>query len=149
MPGLHSANSLLLAQVLHVRNLPYEVTHEELVELCEPFGSVVQSKLHVGPNRNQAFVEFTSLETAQGMVNYFANSPDPAKASFVHMKLRSALVLAAMCQCCACMYASTLPWCSRACSQGTGQLRRRSSCTHAGAHENSSNAPARPQLQGM
>lgn len=64
-----------------MRNLPYEVTHEELVELCEPFGNVVQSKLHVGPNRNQAFVEFASLETAQGMVNYFANSPDPAKAS--------------------------------------------------------------------
>ena len=72
--------TLTVSQVLHVRNLPYEVTHEELVELCEPFGTVMQTKLHVGTNRNQAFIEFGSLETAQGMVNYFANSPDPAKA---------------------------------------------------------------------
>ena len=66
-------------QVLHVRNLPYEVTHEELAELCEPFGKILQSKLHVGPNKNQAFVEFPDTSQAISMVTYFGNSADPAK----------------------------------------------------------------------
>jgi len=66
-------------QVLHIRNLPYETTHEELVELAQPFGSLVQSKLNVGPNRNQAFIEFPDQASAIAMCNYFNGSADPAK----------------------------------------------------------------------
>ena len=62
-----------------MRNLPYETTHEELVELAAPFGSLVQSKLNVGPNRNQAFIEFPDQPTAIAMCNYFNGSADPAK----------------------------------------------------------------------
>ena len=68
-------------QVLHIRNLPYETTEEELRELCSAFGPIVQTKLNVGANKNQAFVEFPELNMAINMVSYYANSADPAKVS--------------------------------------------------------------------
>uniref|UniRef100_A0A2P2L6R2 RRM domain-containing protein n=1 Tax=Rhizophora mucronata TaxID=61149 RepID=A0A2P2L6R2_RHIMU len=46
------------SKVLHLRNLPWECSEEELVELCKPFGRIVNTKCNVGANRNQAFVEF-------------------------------------------------------------------------------------------
>lgn len=50
------------SKVLHLRNLPWECTDDELVHLCSPFGKIVNTKCNVGANRNQAFVEFvTSL----------------------------------------------------------------------------------------
>lgn len=67
--------------MLHIRNLPYETTEEELRELCSPFGPIVQTKLNVGTNKNQAFVEFPDMNMAIQMVSYFANSADPAKVS--------------------------------------------------------------------
>ena len=67
------------SQVLHIRNLPYEATHDELAELAEPWGKIVQSKLNVGANRNQAFIEFPTQEQAVSMVQFFATSPEPAK----------------------------------------------------------------------
>lgn len=70
-----------ISQVLHIRNLPYETTHEELEELAAPFGVVQQSKLAVGPNRNQAFIEFESQSIAIAMVQYFASASEPAKVS--------------------------------------------------------------------
>jgi RNA recognition motif-containing protein len=48
------------SKVLHLRNLPWECAEEELVELCKPFGRIVNTKCGVGANRNQAFVEFVS-----------------------------------------------------------------------------------------
>jgi polypyrimidine tract-binding protein 2 len=48
------------SKVLHLRNLPWECAEEELVELCKPFGRIVNTKSGVGVNRNQAFVEFVS-----------------------------------------------------------------------------------------
>ena len=48
------------SKVLHLRNLPWECAEEELVELCKPFGKIVNTKSNVGANRNQAFVEFVS-----------------------------------------------------------------------------------------
>lgn len=68
-----------LSQVLHIRNLPYETTEEELRELCANFGPIVQTKLNVGANKNQAFVEFPEMQMAINMVSYYANSADPAK----------------------------------------------------------------------
>ncbi|PWA74108.1 Nucleotide-binding, alpha-beta plait [Artemisia annua] len=46
------------SKVIHLRNLPWECTEEELVEVCKPFGNIVNTKCNVGANRNQAFVEF-------------------------------------------------------------------------------------------
>ncbi|XP_026422653.1 polypyrimidine tract-binding protein homolog 1-like isoform X1 [Papaver somniferum] len=67
------------SKVLHLRNLPWECTEEELVELCKPFGRIVNTKCNVGANRNQAFVEFVDLNQAISMVSYFASSSEPAQ----------------------------------------------------------------------
>ncbi|XP_034706913.1 polypyrimidine tract-binding protein homolog 1 isoform X1 [Vitis riparia] len=67
------------SKVLHLRNLPWECTEEELVELCKPFGKIVNTKCNVGANRNQAFVEFLDLNQAISMVSYYASSSEPAQ----------------------------------------------------------------------
>jgi len=51
------------SKVLHLRNLPWECSEEELKELCKPFGKIVNTKCNVGANRNQAFVEFVTLSS--------------------------------------------------------------------------------------
>ncbi|KAK6155081.1 hypothetical protein DH2020_009329 [Rehmannia glutinosa] len=67
------------SKVLHLRNLPWECIEEELVELCKPFGKIVNTKCNVGANRNQAFVEFVDLNQAINMVSYYASSSEPAQ----------------------------------------------------------------------
>ncbi|CAM8991178.1 unnamed protein product [Rhodiola kirilowii] len=67
------------SKVLHLRNLPWECTEEELIELGRPFGRIVNTKCNVGANRNQAFVEFAELNQAISMVSYFASSSEPAQ----------------------------------------------------------------------
>ncbi|KAF8399495.1 hypothetical protein HHK36_015361 [Tetracentron sinense] len=67
------------SKVLHLRNLPWECIEEELVELCKPFGKIVNTKCNVGANRNQAFVEFVDLNQAISMVSYYASSSEPAQ----------------------------------------------------------------------
>ncbi|XP_059293962.1 polypyrimidine tract-binding protein homolog 1 isoform X1 [Lycium ferocissimum] len=67
------------SKVLHLRNLPWDCSDEELVELCKPFGKIVNTKCNVGANRNQAFVEFADLNQAINMVSYYASSSEPAQ----------------------------------------------------------------------
>ncbi|XP_028780493.1 polypyrimidine tract-binding protein homolog 1 isoform X1 [Neltuma alba] len=67
------------SKVLHLRNLPWECSEEELKELCKPFGKIVNTKCNVGANRNQAFVEFADLNQAISMVSYYASSSEPAQ----------------------------------------------------------------------
>ncbi|XP_027187987.1 polypyrimidine tract-binding protein homolog 1-like isoform X3 [Cicer arietinum] len=67
------------SKVLHFRNLPWECTDDELIDICSPFGKVVNTKCNVGANRNQAFVEFADLNQAISMVSYYASSSEPAQ----------------------------------------------------------------------
>ncbi|RRT64740.1 hypothetical protein B296_00004990 [Ensete ventricosum] len=67
------------SKVLHLRNLPWECTEEELIELCKPFGKIVNTKCNVGANRNQAFVEFADVNQAISMISYYASSSEPAQ----------------------------------------------------------------------
>ncbi|XP_042437630.1 polypyrimidine tract-binding protein homolog 1-like isoform X3 [Zingiber officinale] len=67
------------SKVLHLRNLPWECTEEELIELGKPFGKIVNTKCNVGANRNQAFVEFVDLNQAISMISYYASSSEPAQ----------------------------------------------------------------------
>ncbi|XP_010032504.2 polypyrimidine tract-binding protein homolog 1 isoform X1 [Eucalyptus grandis] len=67
------------SKVIHLRNLPWECGEEELVELCQPFGKVINTKCNVGANKNQAFVEFAELSQAISMVSYYASSSEPAQ----------------------------------------------------------------------
>lgn len=67
------------SKVLHLRNLPWDCTHEELVELGTPFGKVINTKCGVGANRNQAFIEFADQNQAISMISYYASSAEPAQ----------------------------------------------------------------------
>ncbi|KAH0453010.1 hypothetical protein IEQ34_017334 [Dendrobium chrysotoxum] len=67
------------SKVIHLRNLPWECTEEELVELGKPFGKVVNTKCNVGANHNQAFIEFTDLNQAIAMISYYSSSAEPAQ----------------------------------------------------------------------
>jgi RNA recognition motif-containing protein len=67
------------SKVLHIRNLPYETTQEELEDLSRSFGRLVKTKLNVGANRNQAFIEFPDIQSAVNMVHHFMSSAEPAK----------------------------------------------------------------------
>uniref|UniRef100_A0A162A772 RRM domain-containing protein n=1 Tax=Daucus carota subsp. sativus TaxID=79200 RepID=A0A162A772_DAUCS len=67
------------SKVLHLKNLPWECTVEELIELGKPFGKVVNTKCNVGANRNQAFIKFVELNQAIAMISYFASSSEAAQ----------------------------------------------------------------------
>ncbi|GJU97872.1 polypyrimidine tract-binding protein homolog 2 isoform X4 [Tanacetum coccineum] len=67
------------SKVLHLRNLPWKCTEEELIELGKPFGKVVNTKCNVGANRNQAFIEFFEQNQAITMISYYASSSEPAQ----------------------------------------------------------------------
>ncbi|CAL9062792.1 polypyrimidine tract-binding protein homolog 2 isoform X1 [Musa acuminata AAA Group] len=67
------------SKVIHLRNLPWECTDEELIELGKPFGTIVKTKCNVGANRNQAFIEFADLNQAIAMISYYASSAEPAQ----------------------------------------------------------------------
>lgn len=72
-------NTQTPSKVIHLRNLPWDCSEEELTQLCEPFGQVVNTKCNVGANRNQAFVEFVEVNQAINMVSYYASSMEPAQ----------------------------------------------------------------------
>ncbi|KAG8044865.1 hypothetical protein GUJ93_ZPchr0008g12088 [Zizania palustris] len=67
------------SKVIHLRNLPWDCTEEELVELGTPFGKVVNTKCNVGANRNQAFIEFADQNQAIAMISYFSSAAEPAQ----------------------------------------------------------------------
>ncbi|KAI5397682.1 hypothetical protein KIW84_063488 [Lathyrus oleraceus] len=75
------------SKVLHLRNLPWECTEEELIELGKPFGKVMNTKCNVGSNRNQAFIEFTNLNQAIAMISYYASSSEPAQPLVLCIRL--------------------------------------------------------------
>ncbi|XP_022641962.1 polypyrimidine tract-binding protein homolog 1-like [Vigna radiata var. radiata] len=64
------------SKVVHFRNLPEQCSHEDLIELCSPFGKVVNLLCNVGPNKNQGFAEFADINEATSMVSNYASSPD-------------------------------------------------------------------------
>ena len=66
-------------QVIHVRNLPFEIADEEIAALCSEFGQVVAVKGRVGEKKNQAFVELADLAAAKRIVNRYQNNADPAR----------------------------------------------------------------------
>nr|GEU30367.1 polypyrimidine tract-binding protein homolog 2 isoform X4 [Tanacetum cinerariifolium] len=67
------------SKVLHLRNLPWDCTEEELIKLGKPFGKVVNTKCNVGANRNQAFIKFSEQNQAIAMISKYASSSEPAQ----------------------------------------------------------------------
>uniref|UniRef100_A0A1I7ZRC0 RRM domain-containing protein n=1 Tax=Steinernema glaseri TaxID=37863 RepID=A0A1I7ZRC0_9BILA len=54
------------SKVVHLRNIPSDFTDLELLQFCMPFGRIVNYLLLKG--KNQAFVEYESLDEAQRIV---------------------------------------------------------------------------------
>lgn len=60
------------SRVLHLRQLPADVSEQEVFALALPFGQV--SKLITLKPKNQAFLEMASEEAAVAMVNYYTSA---------------------------------------------------------------------------
>uniref|UniRef100_A0A4W6CQV1 Polypyrimidine tract binding protein 3 n=1 Tax=Lates calcarifer TaxID=8187 RepID=A0A4W6CQV1_LATCA len=60
------------SRVLHLRQLPADVSEQEVLALALPFGRV--SKLITLKTKNQAFLEMASEEAAVTMVNYYTSA---------------------------------------------------------------------------
>ncbi|KAK4876346.1 hypothetical protein RN001_012768 [Aquatica leii] len=59
------------SRVIHIRNIPNDVTEAEIIHLGIPFGRVTNVLVLKG--KNQAFLEMGDEGSATTMVNYFAN----------------------------------------------------------------------------
>jgi polypyrimidine tract-binding protein 2 len=59
------------SKVIHIRNIPNDVTEAEIIHLGIPFGRVTNVLVLKG--KNQAFLEMEEETSAVSMVNYFTN----------------------------------------------------------------------------
>merc|ERR1719411_641730 len=59
------------SKVIHIRNIPNDVTEAEIIHLGIPFGRVTNVLVLKG--KNQAFLEMDEEASASAMVNYFTN----------------------------------------------------------------------------
>ena len=59
------------SKVIHIRNIPNDVTEAEIIHLGIPFGRVTNVLVLKG--KNQAFLEMEEESSAVSMVNYFTN----------------------------------------------------------------------------
>ncbi len=59
------------SRVIHIRNIPSDVTEAEIIHLGIPFGRVTNVLVLKG--KNQAFLEMEDEQAATAMVNYFTN----------------------------------------------------------------------------
>ncbi len=59
------------SRVIHIRNIPSDVTEAEIIHLGIPFGRVTNVLVLKG--KNQAFLEMEDEQSASSMVNYFTN----------------------------------------------------------------------------
>ncbi|XP_070706161.1 polypyrimidine tract-binding protein 3-like isoform X2 [Pempheris klunzingeri] len=66
------------SRVLHLRQLPADISEQEVVALALPFGRV--SKLITLKAKNQAFLEMASEEAAVTMVNYYTSAPPTVRS---------------------------------------------------------------------
>ncbi|XP_015250981.1 PREDICTED: polypyrimidine tract-binding protein 3 isoform X1 [Cyprinodon variegatus] len=70
--------------VLHLRQLPADISEQEVVALAHPFGRV--SKLITLRTKNQAFLEMASEEAAVTMVNYYTSAPPTIRNQPVYIQ---------------------------------------------------------------
>merc|ERR1712088_736717 len=66
-----SASPNAPSRVIHIRNIPNDVTEAEIIHLGIPFGRVTNVLVLKG--KNQAFLEMEEEPSAIAMVNYFTN----------------------------------------------------------------------------
>jgi len=61
------------SKVVHIRQIPFDTTEAEIIQLGLPFGQVTNILLLKG--KNQAFIEMADLQAAVTMVGHFTLSP--------------------------------------------------------------------------
>ncbi|XP_071543716.1 polypyrimidine tract-binding protein 2 isoform X12 [Panulirus ornatus] len=72
------------SRVIHIRNIPNEVTEAEIVHLGIPFGKVTNVLVLKG--KNQAFLEMSDEVAATTMVNYFTNCTAQLRGRAVYVQ---------------------------------------------------------------
>ncbi|XP_068236252.1 polypyrimidine tract-binding protein 2 isoform X6 [Palaemon carinicauda] len=72
------------SRVIHIRNIPNEVTEAEIVHLGIPFGKVTNVLVLKG--KNQAFLEMSDEVSATTMVNYFTNCTAQLRGRAVYVQ---------------------------------------------------------------
>uniref|UniRef100_A0A669DHP9 Polypyrimidine tract binding protein 3 n=1 Tax=Oreochromis niloticus TaxID=8128 RepID=A0A669DHP9_ORENI len=72
------------SRVLHLRQLPPDVSEQEVLSLALPFGRV--SKLITLKTKNQAFLEMASEEAAVTMVNYYTSATPSIRSQPVYIQ---------------------------------------------------------------
>merc|ERR1719203_1136889 len=69
--GALKVGNIKPSKVIHIRNIPNDVTEAEIIHLGIPFGRVTNVLVLKG--KNQAFLEMEEEPSAVSMVNYFTN----------------------------------------------------------------------------
>ena len=69
--GVGAGVKIKPSKVIHIRNIPNDVTEAEIIHLGIPFGRVTNVLVLKG--KNQAFLEMEEESSAVSMVNYFTN----------------------------------------------------------------------------
>uniref|UniRef100_A0AAX7TMJ2 RRM domain-containing protein n=1 Tax=Astatotilapia calliptera TaxID=8154 RepID=A0AAX7TMJ2_ASTCA len=72
------------SRVLHLRQLPPDVSEQEVLSLALPFGRV--SQLITLKTKNQAFLEMASEEAAVTMVNYYTSATPSIRSQPVYIQ---------------------------------------------------------------
>ena len=63
-------------RVVHIRNVPLDANENDVISIGLPFGRITNALLLKG--KNQAFLEFVDIFSAQSMVNYWHDSNNSA-----------------------------------------------------------------------
>jgi polypyrimidine tract-binding protein 1 len=72
------------SRVIHIRNIPNDVSEAEIVHLGIPFGRVTNVLVLKG--KNQAFLEMGEESSATTMVNYFSSSMAQLRGRAVYVQ---------------------------------------------------------------
>ncbi|XP_050069140.1 polypyrimidine tract-binding protein 1 isoform X1 [Anopheles maculipalpis] len=72
------------SRVVHIRNIPNEVSEAEIIQLGLPFGRVTNVLVLKG--KNQAFIEMGDETAASTMVSVFHANPPPLRGRTVYMQ---------------------------------------------------------------
>lgn len=72
------------SRVIHIRNIPSDVSESEIIHLGLPFGRVTNVLVLKG--KNQAFLEMGDEASATSMVNYFANAMAQLRGRAVYVQ---------------------------------------------------------------
>ncbi len=80
-----------LSKVIHIRNIPSDVTEAEVIHLGIPFGRVTNVLVLKG--KYQAFLEMEDQSSAVAMVNYFTNCAATWRERSVHVQFSTHLEL--------------------------------------------------------